>query len=173
MKVGGVDLSVVRGSGVAVIQGDKLKSIIASTDDEIVNMLTGALVVAIDAPLSGLGKFRDLDKLMIKMGLRVMPTNWPWIRRLGERAIRIKTRLEEGGTKVIETHPRSVLKWVGLGLEQLSHALGVRELIINGGKDAWDAAVCALVALAYVKGAVRRVVANDGELYLIEKLQHT
>ncbi len=167
VKFGGIDLSVNRMSGVAEVNDGVLVSGLVGDDDEIISRLRGALVVAIDAPLSGVGKYRDVDRLMLKMGLRVMPANWRWMIKLGERAIRIKDRLEELGVKVIETHPWSVLRWLNTDLTQLSGKLGVRKLIINGGKDAYDAAVCALVALAYAMGKVKRVTASDGELYLI------
>ena len=167
VKLGGVDLSVKRMSGVAEVNDGVLVSRLVGGDDEIINGLRDSSVVAIDAPLSGIGKYRDVDRLMFKMGLRVMPANWRWIIKLGERATRIKDRLEELGVKVIETHPWSVLHWLNTDLIQLSSKLGVRKLVINGGKDAYDAAVCALVALAYVMGKVKRITANDGELYLI------
>ncbi|ABW01222.1 DUF429 domain-containing protein [Caldivirga maquilingensis] len=167
VKLGGVDLSVKRVSGVAEVNDGVLVSRLVESDDEVINELNDASVVAIDAPLSGVGKYRDVDRLMLKMGLKVMPANWRWMIKLSERAIRIKGRLEELGIRVIETHPWSVLHWLNMDLTQLSSKLGVRKLVINGGKDAYDAAVCALVALAYVMGKVRRVTANDGELYLI------
>ena len=167
VKFGGVDLSVKRMSGVAEVNDGVLVSTLVKSDDEIINSLRGSLVVAIDAPLSGVGKFRDVDRLMFKMGLKVMPANWRWMIKLGERALRIKGRLEELNIGVIETHPWSVLHWLNTDLTQLSSRLGVRKLVINGGKDAYDAAVCALVALAYTMGKVKRITASDGELYLI------
>ncbi|WP_291767093.1 DUF429 domain-containing protein [Caldivirga sp. UBA161] len=167
VKFGGIDLSVKRMSGVAEVSDGVLVSGLVGSNDEIINALRDSSVVAIDAPLSGVGKYRDVDRLMFKMGLRVMPANWRWMIKLGERATWIRNRLEELGIKVIETHPWSVLHWLNTDLIQLSSKLGVRKLVINGGKDAYDAAVCALVALAYVMGKVKRVAANDGELYLI------
>ncbi|MFP3073774.1 MAG: DUF429 domain-containing protein [Caldivirga sp.] len=168
IAVGGIDLSVVRKSGVAVVRNDLLKGMLVATDDEIISTLSGVDVVAIDAPLSGPGRYRDLDRAMLKLGLRVMPANWPWMIKLSERAVRIKSRLEDMGVKVIETHPTSVLKWIGLNLTQLSRVMGIRVLDVANNRDVHDAAVCALVALAYTMGKVRRITANDGELYLIE-----
>ena len=171
VKVAGIDPSLRRPSGVAVIEGGRLKSWLADWGD-VARDVSGSLVIAIDAPLTlpKSGYFRDVDKAMVRLGLRVLPPGWRWMRELALRSIELASRLREGGSIVIETHPRSVLKYLNIGsLEELASLLGVTINEVNGGRDAVDAAVCALVAYSYVICASESVKGSDGEIYLVSR----
>lgn len=142
------------------------------TDDEILTevLKLGNAVIAIDAPLTPTPKFRDVDKLMIKRGFKVFPPNFKWMGELSVRGYKLATALVKEGFKVIETHPRSVLKRLGihtlqelLDLLNVKHSLSVNTL----RKDLKDALISACVALCYVLNCYEEIGSHDGTIYLI------
>ncbi len=178
--VAGLDLagSPRRPSGYAVACSAKLTDYgIVYADDEVLEKLRGARVVAIDAPLSlpksGRG-FRKVDLKLIRMGYRVLPPTMPGMRMLTERAIALAKRLEHEGVKVIETHPRSAWMNSGCGNE-LEAASKILANVPRGGRllrDVVDAIVAAAVAWTYMVGRAVRVEAQDGVIYLLPRLCH-
>jgi hypothetical protein len=60
--------------------------------------------------------------------------------------------------KVIETHPTSSLKNIGLDWRRY-----------NVKKDIIDAVVAALVSLSYMKGEAMEIRGSDGVIYLLPK----
>lgn len=161
----------VRGGGAALARARCLYS-----DEEIVSTASVLSVVAIDAPLTNEPVMRDVDRAMVRLGYRVLPPSFKWMRVLSLRGYRISKELESVGVKVIETHPRSALTSSGaVSVKALLQALnvcprGVNLDDISKIKDLVDAIISATVAYCYVKGCVRVVRGRDGEVYLIENL---
>lgn len=143
-------------------------------DEEILSSIVGrASIVAIDAPIAPEPRVRELDRIAMRMGYRVLPPSLGGMRILTQRAWRLYIELSRMGVRVIETHPRSALKssgfenpldlmrWIGIGVPQE----------IRGGRlarDIVDAIIASLVAYCYLEGGcVEEIRAMDGALYLI------
>ncbi|MCX8196053.1 MAG: hypothetical protein N3F67_03125 [Acidilobaceae archaeon] len=141
------------------------------SDEEILSTLraVGARVVAIDAPLAEIPAMREVDKLMISIGFRVLPPTFGAMRKLTQRAWRLSRMIE--CAEVIETHPRSALLSSGArDVAALLARLGVRSAVkleaLN--RDQLDAVVSAAAALCYAeRWCSRKVEARDGRIFLI------
>ncbi|MEM0373567.1 MAG: DUF429 domain-containing protein [Sulfolobaceae archaeon] len=120
------------------------------SDEEIINECRNALS-AIDSPLLLSNGFRKVDIEMIRKGYRVLPPSF--MKSLVERAIRISREI-----KVIETHPTSSAKNLGLNWREFTNI-----------KDEFDAVLCVLAAFSYHIGIAQKVEAEDGEIYLVPK----
>ncbi|QGA53292.1 DUF429 domain-containing protein [Sulfolobus sp. E5-1-F] len=146
----GIDLAVRRKTAVAVLINNEIKIIELVTNDEIIESCKRAKVTAIDSPLSHCKGFRNVDKEMIKRKLKVLPPSF--MKTLVERAIQLKEKLYN----VIETHPTSSMKLIGLNWRELHEV-----------KDYVDAALCAMAAMAYDLGYAEEIKADDGIIYLL------
>ncbi len=147
----GIDLAVKRKTAIGVLREKEIKIIEATTDEKIIEICKHANIVAIDSPLSHSKGFRKVDKEMIKRGFKVLPPSF--MVSLVDRAIRLSKEL-----KVIETHPTSSLKNIGLNWKDL-HDI----------KDYVDAAICAITAMEYDNSNVEEISADDGTIYLLPK----
>lgn len=145
-------------------------------DEEILSAIVGrASIVAIDAPIAPEPRVRELDRIVIRMGFRVLPPSLGGMRILTQRAWMLYRELSRMGVRVIETHPRSALK--NSGFEDpvdLIRWLGIKTPpeISRGrlARDIMDAIVASLVAYCYlVGGCVEEIRASDGALYLISR----
>jgi predicted nuclease with RNAse H fold len=149
----GVDLSIQRPSAVVAINKcEVLYLALADSDDDItaVASLMRPLVVAVDAPLSyppeGRG-LRDVERELRRLGFRLLPPLMGSMKKLTERGIALSKKLT---SNVIEVHPLTSMKAMGLTREELRRRLGVRH------KDLIDAFAAALTAVAYVEGLYKR-----------------
>lgn len=162
MSVAGVDLAASHENetGVAIIDGGKVKVFSVFSFDEIIHSVKSADTVAVDAPLSlprgrcclrtdcscsRHGHFRRADLEIRRYG-SVLPLTWRGMRELTMRGIRIREALEPHGVEVIETHPRTaerMMKSAGLQLKLDSNTPTVHQM---------DALTAALVALLYSEG---------------------
>ena len=170
---GGLDLTASpnRASAVTVIASSAITTGLYRTDDEILGALKGASIVAIDSPLSQPrhGWHRDVDRVLLRMGYKVLPAAWPSMKALYRRALVISSRLSEAGAKVIETHPLSALKSSRCSsYADLAEALGIAIHEKPRVKDEVDSLIAAIVAMAYDEGLVVSVRASDGEVYLLK-----
>lgn len=178
--IAGVDLAGVEKNrtGLAKIRiiDSDTSNIIASlvykkafTNSDILSFCSDASIVAIDSPLTlplnENDMARELDKEMTKRGFRVFPALFSGMKKLTFRAIELKEHLLSKGKKVIEVHPKSTLRKLGI-----THSEILRYLKIHSqnriSKDEMDAIVCALTGLAYFLGEVETIEAEDGILYL-------
>ena len=171
---GGLDLSTAgRRSAACIIRGDLAYLSDPLTDDEIVDALKSAAVVAVDAPLTGPPErgHRAVDRLMIRMGFPVLPASWPFMRALTERATRIARLLRAMGVEVVETHPTSALRSSGCrSALELAGRVGVRVEARRLTDDEADALVAAIVAMSYYSGQALLVREVDGEVALLRPL---
>lgn len=152
MKFCGIDLAVKRPSTFGVLKGNTIE-VYEGDEDLILQLCATSEIVAIDSPLSYSKGFRDVDKQMIKRGYRVLPPSW--MESLVAKAIKLSNLLR--GT-VIETHPTSSLKNIGLDWRRY-----------NVKKDVIDAVVATLVSLFYAKGETMEIRGLDGAIYLLPK----
>ena len=167
-----------RPSGWALLVGPEARTSLPRSDGEILELTleAGPEIVAIDAPLSlpEEGYMREVDKLMHRLGLPVLPPLLPAMEGLTRRGIRIAGALREEGLEVIEVHPTSTRKVLGLpakGRKAVQEALSglglrgdveVRELTIHE----LDAVTAALTASLHLMGLSEVVKGRDGEIYL-------
>jgi predicted nuclease with RNAse H fold len=175
----GLDLAAKqdRCSGIAVIDsyyGEVVSAGCLRTDNEIISFVSDLKpsVIAIDAPLTNKPEIREVDKLMIKLGFRVFPPSFKWMRQLSLRGYELMTKLNTPEFTIIETHPKSVLKHVGLkNFKELLDLIGVKlgELQVTN-KHVEDALIASAVAYCYILGRVSKVSSHDGVIYLVEKM---
>ncbi len=165
-----------RPSGLAVIHGNSLIYISRLySDREIIGVVREYMptVIAIDSPLSHtIHGYREVDRVMKRLGYRVLPPSWPSMRMLVTRSLRLVDAFLSMGISVIETHPLSALKssgcrdWVELA-KKLLHGFTIDRRL---SRDEIDALVAALVAKTYVDGVAKAVSARDGVIYLLPKV---
>lgn len=143
------------------------------TDNEIISFASNSRpsVIAIDAPLTSEPVMREVDKLMIKLGLRVFPPSFKWMKQLTLRGYELMNKLNSLGFTVIETHPRSVLKHAGVNnFRELFSFIGVKLGNLQElNKHVEDALIASAVAYCYITGCVYKVSSHDGIIYLVEK----
>lgn len=148
-------------------------------DESIINevLKDRVYVIAIDAPLVKEPRMREVDRLMIRQGLKVFPPNFSWMRKLSARGWLIAEKLRSLGIEVIETHPRSALTVTGISsLEELLDILGIKVSVSDFSrkilhKDLCDSVVAAVVAYCYIRGCYDVVEADDGSIYLLKKFR--
>jgi predicted nuclease with RNAse H fold len=168
----GIDLAASsrKPTGWALLKGNAVKTSLVYKDSEILENIVRnhPALIAIDAPLSLPEKgefFRKADREMISKGYRVFPLNFPAMKKLALRAIRLNRLIEEKRYKTIEVHPTSTrkalqmplkdwkaiqetLKTLGLKGEVETHPLATHEI---------DAVTAALTAVLHLEGQTERV----------------
>jgi predicted nuclease with RNAse H fold len=171
VAVAGVDLSGSerRPSGIAILHDGGLYVHRLYSDEEILRKLLefNVKIVAVDSPLALSSSFRDVDRSMIKLGLRVLPPGWRGMRLLVERGIKLASSLSSLGILVLETHPRSALKTSKCGsLSELASKMGFSQ---PGrlSRDEEDALIAAFVSLKFLQGEVIEVEGADGRIFLL------
>ncbi len=133
-------------------------------------------VVAVDAPISGGGRVREVEREMWRRGFKVLPPSMPWMRELTKLGEVLASNLRRLGVEVIETHPSSALRSSGVGsVPELLNMLGVKSRgdhlpRVASSRDLRDAMIAAVVAYCYVTGCVEPVEASGDVIYLIRKL---
>ncbi len=182
-KVSGIDLSAesYNCSGYAVIdpQAARLARLeCLYSDEQIISavLLDSVVLVSVDAPLIEVPRFREVDRVAIGKGFRVMSPTFKHMRKLTERAWKLYKELLVAGVQVIETHPRSALKSSGVGdVVNLASTVGVNLGQLGGRlmrRDLADALVAAIVALCYLRGdCIDSIEASDGVIYVLKKLR--
>ncbi len=116
----GIDLAGREGrpTGAAVLTPDSLACLTVFTDGEILELASsrGPDLVAVDAPLSRptTGWLRESDRELIRRGLRVLPPLLGPMRLLTERGLRLAEVMRSRGLRVVEVHPGSTAKILGV-----------------------------------------------------------
>ncbi|MEM4733949.1 MAG: DUF429 domain-containing protein [Candidatus Bathyarchaeia archaeon] len=105
-------------TGIALWKQKTIKAHLTHTDDEILAYIKNfkPSIVAIDAPLKlpKVGILRNADREMIRKGYRVFPPTLPAMKGLTLRAIRLNELLRKEGFKILEVHPTSTRKALGI-----------------------------------------------------------
>jgi len=180
VRLVGIDLagSPKRPTGISYVDLPcrTIRTQIVYTDHEIVKITVTPKpkIVAIDAPLTmpRNGYLREVDRLMHKLGLPVLPPMFPGMRMLAIRGIKLKNFLNEIGIHVIEVHPRSTLKILlrKFKLNNLKELIDFLGFFIESkkylSKDEQDAVLAMITAFLYYKGDYCEVKASDGVLII-------
>ncbi len=162
----GVDLALRRPSSLAgyrrgegvVIWGEILKDRIDLDSD----------LVIIDAPLSlpKSGGFRDFERKVISRGYRLLPIKSGPMRGLAVVGSRIRKGLESRGVVVLETHPTSALKALGIDRDDVVRLFSPILSSPPRSRDDIDALVCLLVGMLYLRGEAEIFEGDDGSMVL-------
>jgi predicted nuclease with RNAse H fold len=172
MDVIGIDLAALpkNATGAAVYDGARFGCLTRFEDEDIIDFILrhSPEAVAIDAPLSlpfgrccfddrccGPRKIRTCDRLMIGMGYRVFPPGYSFMKELTMRGIGLRRDLEPEGIKVIEVHPGTTKRILGLGRFREAK---------NEHED--DACAAALTAYLYLQGRCMELAGADGTIVI-------
>jgi len=179
---GGVDLAARphRPTGVSVIKATsefKLEVLYVSevySNEEIISSLVkfSPIAVAIDSPLTlpKRGGLREIDRVLIRAGFRVLPPAWRSMTDLTLRAQRLVKILENYGIEVIETHPRSSVKSSNCSspIELLEvHGIDVSRRLT---RHELDSIVSSLVCVYYKSNKALVFQASDGVVSLLPRI---
>jgi len=138
-------------------------------------------LVAIDAPLALPKKnaMREADRQMHKLGYPVFPPRFRTMKTLTLRAVRIIKKLKEGRIHVIEVHPGSTRKALGVPtkdwrriqeiLQQMGYKGDIEKRILTTHEI--DAVTAALTAHLYMKGKTK-LVGEPKEGYIVIPLKN-
>ncbi len=166
----GIDLAVTRPSTIAVLSKSGCIEIHHLKFDELVSKLSHARLVAIDAPLSlpNKGAFRDFERALLRRGYSLLPLSLISMRKLASIGIKLKNILENEGVIVLETHPASAKRALGLSdgdLMNITKRLRFCKRLPRN-KDEIDALICLLVALLYEDGKTEEIKGEEGSMVL-------
>lgn len=165
-------------TGWAVWKDKNVETNLIYTDDEILNgiMCYKPIVVAIDAPLSlpKEGILRKADRDMVRRGYRVFPPGLPAMKELTLRAVKLSKLIKERGCEIIEVHPTSTRKALGMPLKDWIEIQSILSRIgLRGTLSAraltpheLDAITAALTAYLYVRNEAEAL-GDDVEGYII------
>jgi len=160
----GIDLAAkqTNPTGFAVWDDGFVKVFTVYTDLEIISLCLRVYphLIAIDAPLTFSQGYREADKALIRMGIRVFPPNF--ISELVFRAMRLKVRLGN----VIEVFPGAFYKLLNLKEEDLEKFVVFLNKPRN--KHEIDAVVCALTAAMALEGKTEAI-GRKGERIVIPR----
>ncbi len=186
LRACGIDLAVSRRSctGYAILDSysnalilRKLKCL--HTLEEVVKEVISDSpdVVAVDAPLSGGGRVREVERVMWRSGFKVLPPSMPGMRELARAGEALARRLRAAGFKVVETHPGSALKSSGVGsLEELLKYFNVSVEGFKGAltlsRDLGDALISAIVAYCTMCGCAEGVAGGSDVIYVLKPVPH-
>ncbi len=130
----------------------------------------------VDAPLSfpKAGPFRECERLLLKMGIRLFPSGAPFFRKIALRGIEIAEELRKKGVEVFEVYPyatRVILdiapgekKQKKEGLEKIREALSKFIEIPELNHDEVDAVIAALTVKLYYEGKGVVLKGSDGSI---------
>ena len=178
----GVDLAVSRRrcTGYAVVDDEggsltlrKLKCL-HSSEEVIEEVATDSPdVVAVDAPLSGGGRVREVERAMWRSGFKVLPPSMPGMRELARAGEALAKALRSAGFKVVETHPKSALRSSGVSsfgelLKAFHVSLGAYAEELSSSKDLRDALISALVAYCVVRGCAEGIAGGNDVIYILK-----
>jgi predicted nuclease with RNAse H fold len=171
----GIDLAGVahRPSGICLLKKGGARTMLLSEDDEIVSFAreTRPDLIAIDAPLNlppgrrsmadrNGSHYRPCDLELRRRKIPFFPITLGPMRKLTERGIGLKRRLEEEGLRVVEIYPGGAqdiwrIPRAGRSREGLRRGLtgrGIKGLGASASDHELDAATGAFVGLLFLRG---------------------
>ncbi len=177
MHLLGIDLAVRRSSTVAIASTETREVTLVSLDFTGIVAVTAPLatssrtVAAIDAPLTlpKVGYLRCVERIARKMGLRLLPPLLGGMKQLTLSGIALAEALRALGAEVIEVHPTSTAKVLGIAREDIVGVLeevGFRIVDEPRSRDDYDALLALYTALAYASGNYFEIRCEDGSLVL-------
>ncbi|MDD1774120.1 MAG: DUF429 domain-containing protein [Methanobacterium sp.] len=184
MKFIGIDLAgkEENPTGICILNEETLRFETLFYDEEIVDLIKKYQpdLTAIDAPLSlplgrcclekdcecaEYGHFRQAER-EIRLYGRVLPLTFRGMKMLTFRGIKLRDRLKRD-FKIIETHPRTSQKMLGLDLiEDLEKILTIPG---NPSEHELDALLAAITGYLYCKGCYIELGAPDEGIIIIPR----
>ncbi|MFB0513949.1 MAG: DUF429 domain-containing protein [Candidatus Bathyarchaeia archaeon] len=181
----GIDLAgkATNPTGWALLKNKQIQTCHLYTTKEILahTFNCSPTLVAIDAPLALPKKnaMREADKQMHKLGYPVFPPRFQAMKTLTLRAIRITKKLKERKIHVIEVHPASARKALGIPtknwkriqeiLQQLGYKGNIEKRMLTPHEI--DAVTATLTADLYIKGKTK-LVGEPKEGYIVIPLKN-
>ena len=151
-KIMGIDLGV-RVTGLALLHGSRI--LLSETPTSMIKPPPGTSLAGIDAPLTRVeAPFRKMEVLMWKLGLKPLPPGFKGMRMLTIMGQHLKRTLEERGITVLETHPDSTYRMLGVHRGVFHNYLRERGFVVKGSvtRHTTDAAAAAYTALLAAEG---------------------
>lgn len=185
MKILGIDLSATENkkSGICILN-ERLEalSFLLSKDKDILNLAKkiSPKIIAIDAPLSfsksSKKAFRECDRAILKLGIKIFPLNFGPMRNLTKRGVRLRKILEKE-FKVIEVFPRATKEILDLPTEKNPKELKrelqkfkIKILSKNPNIHELDAICAAFTGYLFLKGKAKKVGdKKEGEIVIPKK----
>ncbi len=166
----GIDLAVRKPSSLAgYSKGSKIE-IWRMTPCELLEEGLETELVVIDASLSlpKEGAFRDFEREVLSRGYKLLPVKKGPMRDLAIMGSQLKLKLESKGVKVLETHPSSALKAIGMTRYHVVSLLSKVGFTPSPpvSEDDEDALICLLVGMLYLKGGVEIFEGEEGSMVL-------
>lgn len=133
-------------------------------------------VVGIDAPLSfpAKGAFRECERILLKMGIRLFPSGAPFFRKVVIEGIKIAEDLKRRGIEVYEVYPYATRVILNIAPKAKKHKReGLAEIVRDLSKfievdkvthDEIDAIIAALTVKMYKEGRGIKLRGSDGEI---------
>ncbi|WP_202319406.1 DUF429 domain-containing protein [Archaeoglobus neptunius] len=138
--------------------------------------LDNIMAAGIDAPLSfpSRGSFRECEKLLLKMGIRLFPSGAPFFRKIAIRGMEIAEELRNIGIRVYEVYPYATRVILNIaprakkrkkeGLMEILGSLSRWVEIDAVSHDEADAIIAALTVKMYEEGKGVMLKGSDGEI---------
>ena len=187
LVVVGIDLagSPRRPTGVCVLEGDRARTQLAFSDDEIMAFVKACDpdLIPIDAPLSlppgrrsiherSDEHFRPCDRVLQQRGVRFFPITLGPMRMLTERGLALKAQIDALGHIPVECYPGAAQDTWGIPRQHHDLAallrglrrLGMRGLSRSASGHELDAASAALAGMWFMLGAGEMIGGDDGIL---------
>ena len=181
----GIDLAgkAANPTGCALLKNKQIQTCRLFTTKEILayTFNCSPTLVAIDAPLALPRKnaMREADRQMHKLGYPVFPPRFRAMKTLTLRAVRITKKLKERRIHVIEVHPASTRKALGVPtkdwrrIQEIFKKMGykgdIEKRILTPHEI--DAVTAALTARLYIKGKTK-LVGEPKEGYIVIPLKN-
>ncbi|AIY89696.1 DUF429 domain-containing protein [Geoglobus acetivorans] len=177
MWVAGIDVGL-RKSVSAVIDGRK--AVVFDDYRKLLDIDVSA--VGIDAPLSfpEKGGFRECERKLLKMGIRLFPSGAGFLRRVGEKGMEIAEEFRRKGVEVYEVYPyatRTILDIAPEANKRSKDGLDVIKKRLHNflifdteiaDHNQVDALISALAVKLYLDGRGRIVDGIDGAILIPE-----
>jgi predicted nuclease with RNAse H fold len=181
----GIDLAgkADKPTGWALLKNKHIKTrhLYATKDILVHTVASSPILVAIDAPLAlpKVGAMREADKQMHKIGYRVFPPRFRAMKSLTLRAVKIAKRLKERKINVIEVHPASTRKALGMPTKNWKRIQEIlRQMGYKGDIERReltpheiDAVTAALTGHLHIKGKTR-LIGEPKEGYIVMPLEN-
>jgi len=170
----GVDLAGLEDnpSGVAYVKGGAVYAHTFYRDEDFYELISSLApsLIAIDAPLNlpEKGYFREVDKVMVSLGFKVLPPRFKGMEVLVRRAVRLTKRFDGW---VIETHPASVARILCIkrGVDDVKNIfvkMGLPLKIFSASRHVVDALLALISAICFLSGRHLVVSLEDGVIVL-------
>lgn len=181
----GIDLAgkATNPTGWALLKNKQIQTCHLYTSKEILSHTCNcsSTLVAVDAPVTLPNKnaMREADRQMHKLGYPVLPPRFSAMKTLTLRAIRITKKLKENKIQVIEVHPTSTRKALGIPTKNWKRIQEILQEIGYKGDierrtltpHEIDAATATLTAHLYIKGKTK-LVGDRKEGYIVIPLKN-